>query len=124
MDHTILEQSNEPLVNYLRVHRRDAGLTQWDVGRMIGYESHDSVSRHERFESIPPFLIALAYEIIFREPAGEIFVGLKETMESGIEDRISEFERELRDGHGQHPPSVLIARKLEWLTERRGKAIN
>lgn len=124
MDNMFLEQHNDPLVNYLRIHRRDAGLTQKDVSRMLGCGSHDSVSRHERFDSIPPFLMALAYEILFQEPAGKIFLGLKRTMESGIEVRIAEFEHELREESEQRPNSVLVARKLDWLTERRSKLVN
>lgn len=118
--HTVIhEQSPEPLVNYLRVHRRDAGFTQGDVGDILGYGSDGAVARHERFQSVPPFLMALGYEILFREPAGKIFLGLKQAMEPGIEVRIAELEKRLHEQLEKSPHSVTIARKLEWLTERR-----
>jgi hypothetical protein len=113
------EHSHEPLVNYLRVHRRKAGLSQSEVGRILGYGNQTSaVSHHELFESIPPFLMALGYEILFKEPAGKLFPGLKLTLEAGIEQRIAELERELRSKINTDPHSDVIARKLEWLEER------
>ena len=117
----IHEQSNE-LVNYLRVHRRSAGLTQEELGRVIGYRSEGPVTRHERFESVPPFLIALGYEILFQEPAGKIFIGLRETMEFGIEGRLAEFEEALRRGAGNGLASPATQRKIKWLEERRRTA--
>jgi DNA-binding XRE family transcriptional regulator len=117
----IHEQPNE-LVNYLRVHRRSAGLTQEELGRVIGYRSQGPVTRHERFESVPPFLIALGYEILFQEPAGKIFIGLRQTMEFGIEGRLAEFEESLRTGAENGAYSPTTKQKLKWIEERRGTA--
>ncbi len=86
------EQSNEPLVNYLCVNRRRAGLSQWELGQILGYRDEDAVARHERFRSLPPFLIALGYEVIFQQPVSEIFPGLRQTVAFGIERRLAEFE--------------------------------
>jgi DNA-binding XRE family transcriptional regulator len=119
MHHMSNEQSNEPLVNYLRLHRRDAGLTQEELGRVIGYKTEGSVGSHERFDSVPPFLIALGYEVLFREPAGQIFLGLKQTMEVGIEARLAELEISLRTTLEKTPHLVAINRKLEWIEARR-----
>ncbi len=117
------DQSNEPLVNYVRVHRRRAGLSQRELGQVLGYSDEGAVARHERFCSLPPFLTALGYEIIFRVPVAEMFPGLKETVEFGIEKRIAEFEDDLltRSG-GPGPKAAVVARKLEWLSERRRSA--
>jgi DNA-binding XRE family transcriptional regulator len=117
----IHEQPNE-LANYLRVHRRSAGLTQEELGRVIGYRSQGPVTRHERFESVPPFLIALGYEILFQEPAGNIFIGLKQTMELGIEERLAEFEESLRAVAENGTNMLATKQKLKWLEERRSTA--
>jgi DNA-binding XRE family transcriptional regulator len=117
----IHEQPNE-LANYLRVHRRSAGLTQEELGRVIGYRSQGPVTRHERLESVPPFLIALGYEILFQEPAGNIFIGLKQTMELGIEERLAEFEESLRAVAENGTNMLATKQKLKWLEERRSTA--
>lgn len=113
--------SNEALANYLRIHRRNAGLNQKEIGRFIGYDDETAIRKHERFQTIPPFLIALGYEAIFRVPTSELFRGVAQTVAIGVEARIADFARELREGaHGQYPPE-MIARKLDWLREREAR---
>ncbi len=77
------------------------------------------MSRHERFHSLPPFLIALGYEIVFQEPVSEIFAGLKDTVALAVEEQLATFERELQERSGHNPRAAAVARKLEWLSERR-----
>lgn len=117
------QQSGEPLVNYVRVHRRKAYLSQRELGQMLGYDDEGAIARHERFRSLPPFLIALGYEIVFKIPVSELFPGLKQTMEIGIEKRIAEFEQDLRTKSGLGPQAAVIARKLEWISERRNLTV-
>src|SRR5258708_7262137 len=114
----IHEQPNDPLVNYLRVHRRTAGLTQHEVGRALGYADDGAVARHEQFRSVPPFLMAIGYEIVFKIPVSHLFPGLKQTIELGIEGRLAEFEKELLERESRKSLAAT-ARKLEWLIERR-----
>src|SRR4051812_39634067 len=114
----ISEQPNE-LVNYLRVNRRGAGLTLEELGRIIGYTNQGPVARHERFQSVPPFLIALGYEILFQEPAGTIFIGLKKAMQFGIEERLAEFEESLLARIEDGVDSPLLNQKLKWIAQRR-----
>lgn len=112
------EELTESLVNYLRIHRRNAGLSQTELGRMLGYRDETAVANHERFESIPPFLIALSYEIVFQVPASELFAGLKETLTIVIEERLAEFEHRLRE-KGSVVLRPGVAKTLEWLHNRR-----
>jgi DNA-binding XRE family transcriptional regulator len=76
----IHEQTNGPLSNYLRAHRRKTGLTQHDLARVLGYVNRDAISRHERLESMPSLLLALSYEVLYRVPVSEIFAGLKRSL--------------------------------------------
>ena len=112
------EQFKESLVNYLRIHRRNAGLSQTELGRVLGYRDETAVANHERFESMPPFLIALGYEVIFQVPASEIFAGLKETVAIAIEEELAQFELRLRE-KGNMVLTPGITKTLEWLHERR-----
>jgi DNA-binding XRE family transcriptional regulator len=115
----IHEQINEPLANYLRAHRRKTGLTQHDLARVLGYMNRDSISRHERLEAMPSLLIALSYEVLYRVPVSEIFAGLAETVESNVEAQLAQLETHLGEQSAESSRAVAIARKLEWLSERR-----
>jgi|SRR5579859_7628487 len=124
MKNVLLEQSSEPLANYLRIHRRKASLTQHEVGKILGYDDDAAVSRHERFVTIPPFLMAVGYQVLFRVPASEIFAGMLQDVELGVEQRLAEFESHLRDEKARGVRAAMIARKLEWLLERRNAGPN
>lgn len=110
------EMGAERIGNYVLTHRKRAGLSQSELGRLIGYGGKGSVSRHEKSLALPPLATALCYEAIFGVPVSDLFPGLKLTVRQAVEDRISEFERELQTSSG-----VLNgqARKLAWLDERR-----
>jgi len=99
------------------------GLSQRELGQLLGYSDEGAVARHEGFCSLPPFLIALGYEVIFRVSASEIFPGLKQTMEFGIEKRLADFENELRSRSVAGQRTAVIARKLQWLGERRNLTV-
>src|SRR5229473_1003129 len=90
--------TEQRLANYLRVHRRRVGLSQHELGRVLGYQDEGPISRHERFHSMPPLVIALSYEIVFRVPVSEIFAGLRDTVEADIEERLAELENRLQQG--------------------------
>lgn len=106
--------------NELRTFRVRAGLSQTDLGALLGYPSDVTVSRHELSRSLPPLLIALCYEIIFQVPVSEIFVGLKDQADQHVEQRLLQFEADLellKSKQTLVPPEV--AQKLVWLSDRR-----
>jgi DNA-binding XRE family transcriptional regulator len=115
----IHEKPNKPLANYLRAHRRKTGITQHELAQFLGYGTHGAVSRHERLEAVPSLLVALSYQVLYRIPVSEIFVGLTETVEFQIEEQLAEFENHLGEQSARGNRAALIARKLEWLNERR-----
>jgi transcriptional regulator with XRE-family HTH domain len=109
------------LVNYVRAHRKRAGLSQLELAVILGYRNEGVISRHELFRSVPPLLMALGYEVVFQTSVSELFPGLRETVENAIETSLAEFESALRKQKNQAPRSQVpvITRKLEWLNERR-----
>jgi transcriptional regulator with XRE-family HTH domain len=114
-----MPRKSKPVPNRIYTARRKANLTQRELAMLIGYIDEGAVARHERFSSLPPFLIALAYEIIFQAPVGELFFGLRDTVEHVVEERIGDFKKALeqRDARGRF--ATRNARKLEWLATRR-----
>jgi len=115
----IHEEHHKPLANYLRSHRLKTGLTQYDIAEIIRCAERDTISRHERLDSMPSLLIALSYEVLYQVPVAEIFAGLAHNVEFGIEAQLAAFEEHLgrQSAHGSR--AAATARKLEWLSERR-----
>jgi DNA-binding XRE family transcriptional regulator len=109
----------KPVANRIYVHRRKASLTQRELAMLIGYGDEGAVAHHERFNSLPPFLIALAYEIIFQVPVSELFFGLRDAVEPVVEDRINDLKKSLEEHDARGKYATRIARKLEWLTARQ-----
>jgi|HubBroStandDraft_2_1064218.scaffolds.fasta_scaffold327670_2 DNA-binding XRE family transcriptional regulator len=105
--------------NYVRIHRRKVGLSQRELGRVLGYQDEFSISKHEQFHSTPTLVTALGYEIVFRVPVSEIFAGLKDQVEEDIEQRLVELELRLGQRGAGDRRAATIARKLEWLCERK-----
>jgi len=119
MTNTPYFDNPKALANSLRLHRRRTGLSQGDLGRLLGYDDESAVAKHERFKAMPPFLVALGYEVIFRVPVSELFPGVAETVALGIEARLDGLERALRHGGDIARPTAAATRTLEWLEARR-----
>jgi DNA-binding XRE family transcriptional regulator len=112
-------QVDRRLPNYLRTHRRKVGLTQRELGHILGHCNEGPMFRHERFRATPSLVVALSYEIIFRVPISEIFAGLRDEVEGHVEERLAAFENDLQQRSAKDRNANAIARKLMWLSERR-----
>ena len=64
------------LPNYLRTHRKRAGLSQDEVAFLLGCRSGAKVSRYERLARRLSLETAFAYEALFGVPARELFAGV------------------------------------------------
>jgi hypothetical protein len=113
-------RKEELLPNYLRQHRKKTGFSQREVGILLGYADEGQVLRHERFQSLPPFVIAIAYEVIFREPVSGLFPGIRNRTEQEIARRIEALKESLEQQSGKSRQALLTARKLEWIAMRNG----
>lgn len=109
----------EPIACRLRTLRQRCGFTQAELSEILGFLTEIPVSRHERSVTVPNLLTALGYEIIFRRPASELFPGLYHTVEVGIEARLEALEQELHQRTAKGRTAAEIARKLEFLCERK-----
>lgn len=102
--------------NYIRIHRKRVGLSQRELALVLGYNNETAVTRHEGLRVIPPLLIALGYQTIFRVPVSEMFAGLHEVVEEAIETRLRELEENLQRPSGRRVPGEHT---LKWLSGRR-----
>lgn len=110
---------SKPIACRLRTLRQRSGLTQAEISQILGFLTEIPASRHERSITIPNLATSLGYAIIFRKPASEMFPGLYHAVEMGIEARLEILEKELHQSTAKGRTAAEIARKLEFLCERR-----
>jgi transcriptional regulator with XRE-family HTH domain len=110
------------LTNYLRMYRKRSGLTQDEVGYLLGRVNGSKVSRYEHNGRIPNLETALAYEVIFRIPVRDLFAGLFGEVEKRILKRVGRLGKKLLP----KPETPLVNAKLEALavTLRGNRASN
>jgi len=111
--------TSRPAASYLRTHRRKSGLSQSELANILGLITELQISRHERSLTLPHFLTAISYEVVFQTPIGELFPGIYETVRQNIETRLAEIEERLGQSSAKGREASRIARKLEWFWERR-----
>lgn len=99
------------LTNYLRTYRKRSGLTQEEVGYLLGCANGSKVSRYEHYRRIPNLDTALAYEAIFRTPVRDLFAGLFAEDERKMLKRMGRLGKKLL----AKPETPLVNAKLEAL---------
>jgi DNA-binding XRE family transcriptional regulator len=112
------------VASYLRSHRLKSGFSRRELAGIIGLFTETQVARHERSNALPSLMAALSYQAIFRIPITELFSGLYETIEQGIEERLSALEQSLENSSARGRKANVIAIKLVWLNERKGSSIS
>ncbi len=118
-DRLICKIMNEILGNYLRPHRRKAGLSQRELGLVLGYEDYGQISRHERSRTTAPLIAAFAYQVIYKVPVSDLFPGLHAEVARMIERNLAELEEHLQQRSGKGRRANETAQKLTWLMQRR-----
>jgi len=83
--------ANDTAGNYIRAHRRRLGLTQRQLGALIGYGNGYAVSRHERGKVVPPLSVALAYEVALGIPVARIFNGIHSAASTSVTQNQQKF---------------------------------
>jgi hypothetical protein len=86
------------LPNYLIANRKNLGLSQVDVGYLLGEKTGEKVCRHELFLREPSLADVLAYEAIYKRSASELFGGLYKQIEDEVAARAKSLAEEIR-GH-------------------------
>jgi len=108
------------LENYLRTYRKQSGLTQDEVGFLLGRHNGAQVSRYEKRHRLPPLETALACEEIFGIPVSELFAGVRQAVGRDIEKRRLELRARLQVQAKTPRASgaLVVAHKLRSLDDR------
>lgn len=110
---------NQTLGNYLKTFRKRSGLSQRELGLVIGYVNAGQVGRHERSKTVPSLFAALSYQVIFRVAISELFSGLHAHVEQMMEENLAAFEAQLQDQTAKGRKLNETAQKLVWITQRK-----
>jgi transcriptional regulator with XRE-family HTH domain len=95
--------------NYLRTVRKESGLTQDEVGFLLGSPNGGIVSRYEQFNRLPSLETAYALEALFGMPGRELFAGTFDKAKRQLAKRAKILEKRLTT------PDALTERKLRTL---------
>jgi transcriptional regulator with XRE-family HTH domain len=102
--------ANHSLPNYLRARRKSAGLSQEEIAFLLGFHS-SHICRYERFRRAPGFKIAIAFEVIFKEPVRVLFRGDYRAIEKSIHRRVKRLMIRIKN----QKTDSLTVRKLAHL---------
>ena len=69
----IRDRKNTVVLCYLRTHRRNWGLTQKELAKLVGTASSVQISRYENGKRAPKIEVALACQVIFGVPPSIMF---------------------------------------------------
>ena len=108
-----------PLDNYLRTHRKKAGLSQQEASQLVGLKNRLQFARYEQYLCEPPLRVALACEQLFGVPAAKLFAGVSMVVAKGTRKRVQAFERTLRDPEAES--SLRLRHRLQWVIECLGR---
>jgi hypothetical protein len=97
---------------YLRTLRRSAGLTQRELGFLLGLKGGAVVSRMESLKRVPTLLWMRACVLVFDTRAPELFPGLFEEVLESVRQRARELYEQL-----QGNPSKTTRAKLDFLEQ-------
>jgi len=116
--------SNTIPANFLKAHRRKSGLTQREVAAILGCADSGIISRYERSRHLPPLLVALAFEALFRAPVSKLFAGVYEGINQSVEQKLGSLRQDLQGRSGKGSGFALTERSLLWLKERQSAELS
>jgi transcriptional regulator with XRE-family HTH domain len=74
----------QPLPTYLRSQRRKWALTQRELAELLGNMSAAAVSKYETLARTPSLKVMLAFELLFGEPASELFPAIAQRVRRAV----------------------------------------
>jgi hypothetical protein len=109
--------ATEEVGNYLRVHRLRYGLSQRDVGILVGYGYGVAVGRHERSSAAPSLLVALAYEVLYDVPVAQLFPGFRSVVAQSVGRNLQELREDFKSKRSDSRKSNF--EKKQWLAKQQ-----
>jgi transcriptional regulator with XRE-family HTH domain len=106
-----------PLTNYLRTHRKRAGLSEDDVAFLLGSKSGARISRYEQGRQTPRLKTLLAFELLFHTPIRDLYSGMSQEVERDLRQQARLLIRKL-SAAGQARLTVYKIAALRAVSEQ------
>ena len=90
--HSLKQKQND-----LVLYRRRMGFSQKEVARLLGHRDASMVSHYEHSRALPPLIVALSLEIIYRTPVAFLFPAMYDELKRQVRHE----EETLRDADQQ-----------------------
>jgi transcriptional regulator with XRE-family HTH domain len=107
--------------NYLRSRRKKVGLTQRDLGLILGQTTGSKVSLLEAGRSVPTIQDAIAFRRLFRQSVEELWPDftrdLESTVDSSIRRLIDRLQKTQTGSSRKRLRADLVLRELETIIE-------
>lgn len=97
--------------------RRALGLTQEELGYLLGYDGHSQVARLEDGSKTPLFAEGLIMELVLGAPAVEVFPKARESARRQVLRRLHALRSRLANAESSNPRLPYKAAQLERVTE-------
>jgi len=98
-------------INYLRTHRKNTNITQYDIAVLLKLRDNSIVSRCEKGHRSPSLEMVLVYHLLFDIPIHALFpnhIGIvKEQLRAGIPLLIAQIEEQDSSAKAQSRISFL-----------------
>jgi DNA-binding XRE family transcriptional regulator len=117
VDKIFVNMTKDIAGNYIRAHRRRCGLSQKELGILVGYGHGSAIGRHERSKVAPPLVVALAYEVIFEISVAQLFTGFHVAVTQSVARNLQELKADLENQRGERRRSNV--EKKQWLLKQR-----
>lgn len=84
VDRIIVGHMSQKIYNYIRSHRKRAGLSQEELAFLLGCQSHTKVSRYENLSREPNIQTVFACQAVFQIEARTLFPGMYTKVEHKV----------------------------------------
>lgn len=113
VDRIIVGHMSQKIYNYIRSHRKRAGLDQEELAFLLGCQCGTKVSRYENFSREPNIQTVFACQAVFQIEARTLFPGMYTKVEHKVITRARMLHTILR----KKGDDVSASHKLAFLEE-------
>ena len=110
------------LHNYIKSHRKRAGLTQKELAFLLGSRCGTKVSRYECNIREPNIYTVFAFEVVFRVSAQDLCPGMYAKVEQKVLPRAKVLLKELSERNDADQLSELKISFIQEMIAREGPA--
>jgi transcriptional regulator with XRE-family HTH domain len=106
----------------LKSHRKRSGLTQEELGFLLGLKKHSTVSRYEAGDRDPDLRTALAYKLLFDSDLRELFPGLFGEIRAELAARARGLCEQIKAGGNERKAAFKLRKLAEFDQGNDGNA--